>query len=158
MSDQSQDETLGDYGGCVSARRVSLETTRMIERAVRERWPIPDEARGKVVNRQVRIATSKRSSPREATSAARCLAAMDSQNLAAEHKAIDKLLPDLVNVSQTEGEQVRRNLADALQAPEYVEYIRQRALAEDTQPSPVCTNGQSRNGHALANGKASVHP
>jgi len=56
-----------------------IQDTRMLERAVRENWPIPEEARPAIVKRQIRIAT-KATSRRESTAAARCLVAMEGQN------------------------------------------------------------------------------
>lgn len=56
---------------------------RLEQRAIRERWPIPDKYREPVVNRIVKIVVDPTSTNREATSAARCLAAMDAQNVEA---------------------------------------------------------------------------
>jgi len=73
-------ESLGDYGGGISANRDSIETTRLIERAVKNRWPIDEKYKQAVVNRQVQIAIDKQSSNREAISAAKCLVSMEGQN------------------------------------------------------------------------------
>ena len=58
----------------------SICTTRMLERAVREGWPIPAERRKAIVMRQVEAAEGADSN-REATSAAACLIEMDKVNL-----------------------------------------------------------------------------
>lgn len=58
-----------------------IRTTRMLERAVREKWPIPDAVREAIIKRQAKIAIDVNSSPREATSAARALISAASHNL-----------------------------------------------------------------------------
>ncbi len=84
-------EPVGDIGGL---RAKGLNDTRLLERALRERWPIPDQYREPIINRQVRIAMDPNSSPREATSAARCLVSMEQQNADIALKMLDKLVPD----------------------------------------------------------------
>ena len=59
----------------------SMRDTRLIARAVREEWPIPDAFRKPVVMRQVAIATNPNTKNSEATAAARCLANMNAQNI-----------------------------------------------------------------------------
>ena len=54
-----------------------------IERmAVKRGWPISDEAKQDIVDRQIEIATSDEVSARASTSAARVLVQMESQNIA----------------------------------------------------------------------------
>lgn len=81
-------ESLGDYGGGVSADRVNLQNTRLIERAVRERWPIPEEAREAAIARQAAIATSECSTPRESAVALKTLLHAEGQNMEAEKRAL----------------------------------------------------------------------
>lgn len=145
-------EDVGDYGGGASARRISLEHTRMIERAVREGWPIPEEKRPAIVARQVRIALSKRSSPREATSAARCLLGMEQQNVDRVFKVLDKIVPDQHHVGITN--QPQPQLQELLAEPSYVEYLRQRTVDQDCDSGAVCQVRDYGNGQALANGQA----
>lgn len=82
-------EVAGDYGGGVSAKRVSLENTRIIERAIREGWPIPDEYRKPLIDRQVRIAVDVQVSPRESTSATRAILMAERQNMIRERWALE---------------------------------------------------------------------
>ena len=63
------DETSGGLGGPESIRPRGSRDTRLIERALAERWPIPIQHRAPLIERQVAIATDPTSSPREATSA-----------------------------------------------------------------------------------------
>lgn len=81
----------GGLGGNI--RKAGTRDTRLLERAVRERWKIPDDKREAIVNRQVEIAVNS-PKDREATSAAKCLATMEAQNIAVAMKALDKVVPD----------------------------------------------------------------
>ncbi len=54
--------------------------------AVKQRWPITDEQKAAIAARQVRIATKSRID-RNATSAARVLISMESQNIEDEQSA-----------------------------------------------------------------------
>ena len=58
----------------------SFRDTRLLERAVRERWPIDHSYLEAVAKRQVKIAVDPESSNRESTSAARCIVSMVGQN------------------------------------------------------------------------------
>ena len=60
--------------------------TRLIERAIRQKWPIPDDKRKALIDRQVAVATSEEVSPRESTSAFRSILAANAQNLAADNR------------------------------------------------------------------------
>jgi hypothetical protein len=138
-NDDKPRDPMGDYGGGVSAKRVRLEETRMLERALRERWPIPEHYREAIVTRQIRIAIDPGSSSREATSAARCLVSMEGQNLDDQHKAIDKRMPDLHAVGGLVEHRV--TVAELLEHPEYADWLRERERHSDA-------------GHASANGHA----
>ncbi len=63
---------------------MGIRDTRMMERALRERWPIKPEFREKIMNALIAILADKNASPREKTSAARALMHADSINLEAE--------------------------------------------------------------------------
>jgi hypothetical protein len=56
----------------------------MIERAMRERWPIKPEFREKIMNALIAVLADKNASPREKTAAARALMHADAINLEAE--------------------------------------------------------------------------
>ena len=78
MSDEQQLPT--------SLAAVGIRDTRLITRAIRQKWPIPSDKRAALIDRQVEIATSKEVSPGEATSAFRAVLAANQQNLAAEQR------------------------------------------------------------------------
>src|SRR3954454_14578197 len=55
--------------------------TRLVERAVRERWPIPKALRGPLIERLAEIVQDPTASPREATAAARAILSASKINL-----------------------------------------------------------------------------
>ena len=67
-----------------SLSAVGIRDTRLIARAIRQKWPIPDDKRKPLIDRQIEIATSKEVSPGEATSAFKSLLAANAQNIAAD--------------------------------------------------------------------------
>jgi hypothetical protein len=142
---------VGDYGGGISAKRIRLENTRLLERALREHWPIPNKYRKPVVDRQVKIAIDPGSSAREATSAARCLASMSSDNAAIVLKLLDKVAPDQhAHTIDDNTASIEKLLTEA----EYVEFLRNRTSHEDCDSGAICQIRQSVNGKALENGSA----
>jgi hypothetical protein len=143
---------VGDYGGGVSAKRIRLENTRMLERALREQWPIPDEYREPIVKRQVKIAIDPDSSSREATSAARCIVSMQSQNNEIALKALDKISPDQHEHHGTI--EHRHGLAELLAEQDYVGYLRNRTGNQDSDPRLVCQIREPGNGKPVENGEA----
>ena len=58
-----------------------IRTTRMLERAIRQRWPITDEQRQAIIDRQIVIASRKNGKPREQSVAAKTIAAFDKLNI-----------------------------------------------------------------------------
>jgi hypothetical protein len=70
---------------------ASLKDTRMITKAIKQRWDIPEIYREALITRQVLIATGRISgtTAREETSAFNALLAAESQNQQDEHKVID---------------------------------------------------------------------
>lgn len=64
-----------------------VRTTRMLERAARQRWPIPEKYKQAIIARQVKIATDANSKPREASAAARTIIAADRLNIEEEKQA-----------------------------------------------------------------------
>lgn len=63
-----------------------VRTTRMLERAARQRWPVPEKYKEAIVKRQVQIAIDPKSKPREAAAAARTVLAADRLNQSDEHE------------------------------------------------------------------------
>ena len=141
----------GGLGGG-ALRPKGIRDTRLIERALREGWPIRRKYRKPIVERQVSIAVDPESSPREATSAARCLVVMSSENAAIALKCLDKIVPDQ-HAHQLSGE-VKHSLLDLQADNEYVEYLRHRARISDCDPGAICQIREPGNGKPLANGEA----
>lgn len=63
---------------------MSIQETRLWEKALKERWPIPEAMRGVIVKSLGRILVDSETSPREKTAAARALIAADQQNIEME--------------------------------------------------------------------------
>ncbi len=69
--------------GELGARRTTQMTNdRMLQRAIKQRWPIPEHYKQAVIDRQVKIAIDPEATAREATAAARVLVAAEQQNQA----------------------------------------------------------------------------
>jgi hypothetical protein len=68
------EENEGGFGG-------GVRDTRMHERAIRDRWPVPPDKRASIIERLVKIVESSEVGEREATSAAKALIAADKLNL-----------------------------------------------------------------------------
>jgi hypothetical protein len=78
------DDPVGEFGG--GSRR--MQDARLVERALKEGWPIPAEIRGLIVKRLGAIALDDHSSPREAVAAARAVLQASKINLDAVAAAI----------------------------------------------------------------------
>ena len=146
----------GSGGGAIHPESISPEgirDTRLIERALREQWPIDDRFREAIVDRQVRIAISLESGDREATSAARCLVTMQSQNNESAFKALDKVVPDQ-HLLMIEQEEVRNGIIELQSDPEYLEFLRAKAVARDSDPRLLCGVREPGNAPAVENGEA----
>ena len=63
---------------------MPIRDTRLMERALRERWPIPQELRERIVLNLIAIVANKSLSPRERTSAAKALLHADQLNVEQE--------------------------------------------------------------------------
>ena len=68
---------------------MGIRDTRMMARALEQRWPISENARKAIVGRLLRIVADPTSSAREATAASKALLAAEGQNQLDEHKVID---------------------------------------------------------------------
>ena len=68
---------------------MPVSDTRMMAKAVIQRWPISSEYRATIVRRLMRVFADPASSPREVTAAAKALLAAEQQNQSDEHKLID---------------------------------------------------------------------
>jgi len=110
-----------------------------------------EEVRRAIVNRQVRTAIDPEVNNREATSAARCLAAMHAQNFHGDLQSITQI--------GTQNNLIVVTRQDLLNDPKYLEWLRSRALDDDgddgngggggdadcdSDAGPVRPNGQPR--------------
>jgi hypothetical protein len=68
---------------------MPIRDTRMMARALEQRWPINENARKAIVSRLLRIIADSQSSPREVTAASKALLAAESQNQLDQHKVLD---------------------------------------------------------------------
>lgn len=145
--------SLGDYGGGTHAIVDSMQTTRLIERALKQGWPIPEDCRAPVVQRQIEIATGPCRKPGEQTRAARTLVMMDRINKDVALRLLDKSLPDQHAI--THGVDIKAIAAELEADPDYVQYLSQRACESDTDAGAVCQI--DNNGHQRAVGNGSPH-
>ena len=68
---------------------MGIRDTRMMAKALEQRWPISENARKAIVGRLLRIVADPHSSAREVTAASKALMAAEGQNQLDEHKVID---------------------------------------------------------------------
>lgn len=73
-------------GGSGGESEFTARDSRMVERAIKGRWPIPDEMREKVPEALSKVITSPGSSQRNKIAAARALLAADSLNMEQEKR------------------------------------------------------------------------
>lgn len=94
-------------GGLGGPSEHGARDTRLVERAVRERWPIPKALRGPLIERLAGIVQDPGASPREATAAARAILSASKINLdgiaatikAAEHEDLAARLAALEGIA-----------------------------------------------------------
>jgi hypothetical protein len=60
---------------------MAIRDTRLVERALRERWPIPKSSRAVVIAKLVEVMNDSASSPRERVAACRALISASKANL-----------------------------------------------------------------------------
>lgn len=125
---------------------------KLAARAIRKRWPITETAKKTLVKRLNEIVTKKsvevmtREGPvamelpadTNAISAGRVLAMMESQNQSDEHHAEGETLS--VNHS---GAIVQAPIQQAMNEPEYLEFLRTKRLEGDSNAGPVRVDDQS---------------
>jgi hypothetical protein len=68
---------------------MTVRDTRLIAKALNQRWPITSETRRVIVGRLLRVMADPSASHREVTSAAKALMSAEAQNQKDEHKAVD---------------------------------------------------------------------
>ena len=68
---------------------MGLQETRMISKALTQRWPIKPEYRAGLITQMMKVIADPNTSPREKTAAAKAILAAEKQNQDDEHKIID---------------------------------------------------------------------
>src|SRR6056297_1540160 len=68
---------------------MPIRDTRMIAKALTQRWEIKPEYRDALIRRLIKIIADPSSSPREVTAASKALISAEAQNQADEHKVVD---------------------------------------------------------------------
>jgi hypothetical protein len=84
--EKTMSEPEGGLGGTTGR---GIRDTRLVERALRERWPVSKALRRPLIERLAAIAQDPKASPREATSAAKAILSASRLNLEVVAKAID---------------------------------------------------------------------
>jgi hypothetical protein len=70
-----------DEGGLGGASKRGIRDTRLVAKALRERWPIPKTLRGPLIERLAQIVQDPDASPREVTAAAKAILSASKINL-----------------------------------------------------------------------------
>jgi hypothetical protein len=104
--------TAADQGGLGGTAGRGARDTRLVERALRERWPIPKALRGPLIDRLAGIVQDPNASPREATAAARAILSASKINVdligatikAHEHEDLADRLDELEKRLADEGD------------------------------------------------------
>jgi hypothetical protein len=68
---------------------MPIRDTRMMARALEQRWPMTPEVRKAVVGRLIKVLTDPESKKREVIAASKALMAAEAQNQEDEHKVLD---------------------------------------------------------------------
>lgn len=111
--------------------------TRLVELAVRKRWNMPEKVAETLPEKLMEIFESEDKADRDRLSAAKTLVTMMGQNQADDHKA----QPDLHLHAHTTVQSAHQELLEA--DPDYIEYLRQKAL---NGPQGVPQNGSHGHG------------
>lgn len=115
-----------------------IKNQRMEARALLEEWPIKEQYREPLINGQVMIALDPKMEPRNRTRAFMALLAANKQNIEAKNPKAGTGTQVNVNV----GVQVNQSIQTAVSAePEYLDWLRQRELAEGGDTDAVGPNG-----------------
>jgi hypothetical protein len=124
-----------------------VREARMYERAIRKRWPIPEQYQKAIAERQIRIALDPESSPRASSVATRCLLEMSRQNQIDDHHDDGETLKVEHNVDMNA-------IAEQITGEEgFVEYLRNKACESDTDAGTVRQVGLIRDAGTVANGE-----
>lgn len=79
---------------------MPIRDTRMMAKAMEQRWPISESARKAIVSRLIRIIADPNSKPREIIAATKGLIAAEGQNQKDEHAKIDEFRNRVLTIAQ----------------------------------------------------------
>lgn len=79
---------------------MPIRDTRMMAKALEQRWPINENARKAIISRLLRIVADPQSSPREVTAASKALMAAESQNQKDEHLQLDEFKQRILAIAE----------------------------------------------------------
>ena len=148
--------------------RTEIQDARMLKKAIRLGWISGDRFPTHVAKEDLEEAIGDRSPTlvekatltthdmlsnpdiRVEVEGVKAVVAMERQNQADQHKEADKSRPDLHAVAGVIEQRV--TVAELLQEPTYIEYLRERERNSD--PRLVCQNGHQGNGKPLDDGSA----
>jgi hypothetical protein len=139
--------TPGGPGGIVGSLQNGSsprETLKLVEQALSKRWDISEATKKRLAGTIVAIVLDPNSSARTRISAMRVIAQLESQNLDAEMKAVDKVAADLIDVQYNSGREIREAYDEAASDPEYVALQRKRARDDGAEPGASRQNGKPR--------------
>ena len=130
----------------VKSREVPQWEIRLIQRAIRQGWPISAEDRAKVIDNAMSIVNNSKS-PKAVIAASKILVMADAANtnkekvLLANELAIQKATGEITDQPATQvNVQVNvNNVTNALQEPEYLEFLRSKSLEEDCNAGTIRT-------------------
>lgn len=131
-----------------SIQKRAVADLKLLERAIRERWPM-DEAKRLAIIRQIEDEAQKPGMrPRNRVSLVRVLLQMEAQNMQAALAGLNKILPDKHEHEGAVVVEHRATVEELLAQPEYVEFLRGRT--EDSEPGDIRRNGHATNGRAVS--------
>ena len=126
-------------------RRTGGQDIRLYRRAIQEGWNVPGASKKVIVDELTRIVLqierdgSKRDvDPRNIIQASKALIAADSNDVRIQLGAEDKGVHVNVGVQTN----VVMPTRDLLNEPGYLDYLRNRASAADSDAGPVCESGE----------------
>jgi len=111
----------------------------LYRKAIKQRWPLPEKYKQAVIERQVKIAVSPESTPRESTSAAKVIMTAEAQNQADELKLEPAEVGQHVHFHQ-HGEGVNGELGTGEHNAKRLERLR-TAIAERERASGIGNAG-----------------
>lgn len=114
---------------------------RLLARAIRERWPISEDVRARVVNQMSKVVDGS-PEERNVIAAARVLVQADACNL--REQALDQPQTVLHHHSGAVGVGIVELRQEVLHDPNYLEFLRHRAAAENGDAGVVRANDQQR--------------